>query len=80
MFAGIEIGDFGEYELGLKAKKNFPEDSLLLTVPSKVMMSERDAVKSELGHFINFDPILKNMPNITLALFLLLEKSKEGKK
>ncbi|CAH2041357.1 unnamed protein product, partial [Iphiclides podalirius] len=76
-FEGIEISDFEGYELGLKAQRDFSEDSLLLTVPSKVMMSEKDALDSELGAFINVDPILKNMPNITLALFLLLEKNKE---
>ncbi|XP_075976821.1 SET domain containing 3 [Anticarsia gemmatalis] len=72
---GIEIAEFEGYELGLKATKEFKEESLLLTVPVKVMMTEKNAKESELATFINVDPLLQNMPNITLALFLLLEKN-----
>ncbi|XP_050344540.1 actin-histidine N-methyltransferase [Nymphalis io] len=74
-FDGIDITDFDGYELGLKATKEFTEGSLILTVPCKVIMSEKDARDSDLASFINVDPLLQNMPNITLALFLLLEKS-----
>ncbi|KAF9807825.1 hypothetical protein SFRURICE_000606, partial [Spodoptera frugiperda] len=70
---GIEIAEFEGYEFGLKATKEFKEGSLLLTVPSKLMMTEKNAKESELGSFS--DPLLQNMPNITLALFLLLEKN-----
>lgn len=44
------------------------------------MMTEKNASDSDLGTFINVDPLLQNMPNITLALFLLLEKSSSGEK
>lgn len=64
--------------MGLKATKEFPEGSLVLTVPSKVMMTENNAKESSLSEFISVDPLLQNMPNITLALFLVLEKSKAG--
>ncbi|KAM3961518.1 SET domain containing 3 [Aphomia sociella] len=73
-FEGVEISEFEGYELGLKAAKNFSEGSLLLTVPIKLMMTEQNARKSDLSAFISVDPLLQNMPNITLALFLLLEK------
>lgn len=59
--------------------KEFKEDSLILTVPTKVMMTEKNAQESELSAFIQIDPLLQNMPNITLALFLLLEKNNPGK-
>nr|XP_021201545.2 actin-histidine N-methyltransferase [Helicoverpa armigera] len=72
---GIEISEFEGYELGLKSTKEFKEGSLILTVPSKVMMTEQNAKESELASFITVDPLLQNMPNITLALFLLLEKN-----
>ncbi|CAB3255785.1 unnamed protein product [Arctia plantaginis] len=72
---GIEIAEFEGYELGLKATKDFKEGALILTVPSKVMLTENNAKESELASFINVDPLLQNMPNITLALFLLLEKN-----
>lgn len=42
-------------------------------------MTEKNAQKSELSEFIKVDPLLQNMPNITLALFLLLEKNNSGK-
>ncbi|XP_045499611.1 actin-histidine N-methyltransferase [Colias croceus] len=75
-FEGVEIAEFAGYDLGLKALKEFQEDSLILTIPQKVMMTEKDAHKSELSEFIKRDPLMQNMPNVTLALFLLLEKSK----
>ncbi|XP_053608215.1 actin-histidine N-methyltransferase isoform X2 [Plodia interpunctella] len=76
-FEGVEIGEYEDYELGLKAVNNFKEGSLLLTVPTNVMMTEQNARESNLAAFINVDPLLQNMPNITLALFLLLEKNKD---
>ncbi|XP_026749451.3 actin-histidine N-methyltransferase [Galleria mellonella] len=74
-FEGVEIGEFEGYEFGLKATKNFKEGSLLLTVPSKLMLTVQNAKESELSDFISVDPLLQNMPNITLSLFLLLEKN-----
>ncbi|XP_026330647.1 histone-lysine N-methyltransferase setd3 [Hyposmocoma kahamanoa] len=74
-FAGVEICEFIGYDLGLKAVKPFSEGSLILKVPSKVMMTEKDARDSSLSEFIGKDPLLQNMPNITLALFVLLEKN-----
>lgn len=75
----MEISEFEGYELGLKATKDFKEGSLVLTIPSKVMLTEKSAKESELATFISVDPLLQNMPNITLALFLLLEKNNPGK-
>ncbi|XP_045526319.1 actin-histidine N-methyltransferase [Pieris brassicae] len=75
-FEGLEIASFEDYEYGLKALKSFPEDSLLLTIPKQVMMTEIDAQKSDLSEFIKDDVLMQNMPNVTLALFLLFEKSK----
>ncbi|OWR43006.1 putative SET domain containing 3, partial [Danaus plexippus plexippus] len=72
---GVEISEFDGYGFGLKATKDFSERSLILTVPGKVMMSEKDPKASDLSEFINIDPLLQNMPNVTLALFLLLEKN-----
>lgn len=74
-FSGVEISEFDGYGFGLKATKDFSEGSLILTVPGKVMMSEKDPKASDLSEFINIDPLLQNMPNVTLALFLLLEKN-----
>lgn len=79
MVTGVEISEFAGYDLGLKAVKPFSEGGLILTVPSKVMMTENDARDSSLSEFISMDPLLQNMPNITLALFLLLEKNDQGR-
>lgn len=76
--SGIEISEFEGYDLGLKATKDFPESSLLLTVPRKLMLTAQEAADSDLNAFITIDPLLQNMPNITLALFLLSEKSNPG--
>lgn len=78
-FSGVEISNFEGYEMGLKALKNFNEGTLVLTVPRKLMMTESDARLSELSPFTTIDPLLQNMPNIMLALYLLLEKSKSGR-
>lgn len=76
---GIDIKEFEGYDLGLVATKEFIQGSLLLTVPRKLMMTEQDARESALAEFITVDPLLQNMANITLALFLLLEKNNPGK-
>lgn len=74
-FEGVEIAEFPGYELGLKAKKDFKEESLILTVPRKLLLTQHDALESELKAFITVDPLLQTMPNITLSLYLLLIKS-----
>ncbi|RVE42518.1 hypothetical protein evm_012826 [Chilo suppressalis] len=76
-FDGVDIAEFEGYEWGLKTVKAFNEGSLILTVPAKVMMTEKNAQESELSELIKVDPLLQNMPNITLALVLLLEKSSQ---
>ncbi|VVC88230.1 unnamed protein product, partial [Leptidea sinapis] len=47
-FEGVEISAFDGYDLGMKALKYFPDESLILTIPDKVMMTEQDAYNSEL--------------------------------
>ncbi|XP_073946251.1 SET domain containing 3 [Choristoneura fumiferana] len=74
-YEGIDIKQFEGYDLGLVATNEFKQGSLLLTVPRKLMMTEQDARDSVLADFIAVDPLLQNMANITLALFLLLEKN-----
>ncbi|XP_050677459.1 actin-histidine N-methyltransferase [Leptidea sinapis] len=75
-FEGVAISAFDGYGLGLKALKHFPDESLILTIPEKVMMTEQDAYNSELSGFIKKDLLMQTMSNVSLALFLLLEKSK----
>lgn len=76
-FNGCSIVEFKGYELGLKVNTNIPQSSLVIAVPRKLMLSIETANNSELKHLIEKDQILKNMHNVTLAIFLLLEKFKE---
>lgn len=76
-FEGCGIADFPGYELGLKAEIDIAQDSLIIAVPRSLMLTVETAGSSELGPLIEKDQILKNMPNVTLAMHLLLEKFKE---
>ncbi|KAJ8922590.1 hypothetical protein NQ315_007620 [Exocentrus adspersus] len=77
-FKGCSITEFKGYELGLRVNTDIPQSSLVLAVPRKLMMSIETAGKSELRHLMEKDQILKNMHNVTLSIFLLLEKFKEN--
>lgn len=71
--SGIEVEDFSEEGLGLKATRLIKESELILSIPRKVMITSADARKSPLGPMIKEDCILKVMPNIVLSLFVLCE-------
>lgn len=73
-FEGAEIAEFSGYELGLKAKIDIKESSLVIAVPRDLMLTIEAAYSSALGALIDKDPLLSNMPNVSLTIFLLLEK------
>ncbi|BET00936.1 Rubisco LSMT substrate-Hypothetical protein [Nesidiocoris tenuis] len=73
---GVEIREMDNFDYGISAMKDFAEGDLIISVPRKLMMSTESAEKSELGHLSKTDPMLIHMPNVILALFLLLEKSR----
>lgn len=73
-FDGLSIEEFPGYELGIKAERDITEGSLVISVPRKLMMTLEAARKSVLGSLIDKDKMLQNMPNVTLAIFLLLQK------
>lgn len=77
-FDGIEIAEFAGYELGLKTNVNIDKSSLIISVPRNLMLTYDAAKKSELKNLIVDDMILSKMPNVALAVFLLLEKFKEN--
>lgn len=76
IFEGACIDSFTGYELGIRAKMDIVKDSLVIAVPRNLMMTIESAMKSPLGVLIEKDQILKNMPNVALAMFLLVEKFK----
>ncbi|XP_044255810.1 actin-histidine N-methyltransferase [Tribolium madens] len=73
---GCSIEEFEGYGLGVKANVDIAESSLVIAVPRKLMMSVENAKESILKDLIEKDKILGSMPNVTLAIFLLLEKFK----
>lgn len=73
---GCSIDEFEGYGLGMKANIDVDESSLVMAVPRKLMMSVENAKGSVLKELIEKDKILSSMPNVTLAIFLLLEKFK----
>lgn len=76
IFEGCSITEFAGYDLGLKADIDIPKDSLIIAIPRALMLTVEAASKSALAPLIERDQILKNMSNVTLAMFLLVEKFK----
>ncbi|KAJ8954930.1 hypothetical protein NQ314_006992 [Rhamnusium bicolor] len=75
---GCTITEFKGFELGLKVNTDIPQSSLVIAVPRKLMLSIETARKSELKDLMEKDQILKNMHNVALAIFLLVEKFKKN--
>lgn len=74
LFDGMTIASFDGYDLGLKAELDIPEGSLLIGIPRKLMLTQECALKSSLAPLLEKDSILKGMPNVVLAMALLVEK------
>lgn len=78
VFVGSSIAEFPGYDLGLKADMDIPYGSLFIAVPRKLMMTVDGAKKSILKKYIEKDQLLKQMHNITLVMYLFVEKFKEN--
>nr|XP_023021881.1 histone-lysine N-methyltransferase setd3 [Leptinotarsa decemlineata] len=76
-FKGCDIKEIEGFELGLEVNMQIPISSLVITVPRKLMMTAELASENELKGLVKKDQILNNMPNVTLAIFLLFEKFKK---
>lgn len=72
---GVEIAEFDNQGLGLKVTKDIKAGSTVLSIPRKVFMSTETAKDSSLSALIEKDPMLQRMPNVSLALHLLVEKN-----
>ncbi|KAL1138437.1 hypothetical protein AAG570_008501 [Ranatra chinensis] len=73
----MRISEFSNYDYGLKAIGDIKENDLLVVVPRKLMLTTEMANNSILGNLIKTDPLLQSMPNVTLAVFLLIERFNE---
>ncbi|XP_017782395.1 PREDICTED: histone-lysine N-methyltransferase setd3 [Nicrophorus vespilloides] len=76
-FDGTSIAHFEGYDLGLKTEVDIVEGSLIIAIPRKIMLTLDSAMHTTLAPLLEKDAILKNMPNVVLAMFLLVEKFKE---
>ncbi|XP_015587046.1 histone-lysine N-methyltransferase setd3 [Cephus cinctus] len=75
---GASIAEFPGFELGLKAEKDFIQNQLMLEIPRKLILSVESAAP-ELTSLQN-DPLVQHMPQVALAIALLIERHKENSK
>jgi len=75
---GVSIADFSGYDLGLKAEIDFAENQLILEIPRTLIFSTYTAAP-ELTVLQN-DPLVQHMPQVALAIALLIERFKENSK
>lgn len=74
IYKNVEICQFQDSGYGFKTKEVIEENELWLTVPRSMMLSQESCASSAIGALISKDPILSQMPNISLALYLLHER------
>ncbi|XP_030854652.1 actin-histidine N-methyltransferase [Strongylocentrotus purpuratus] len=72
----VKMAKFDE-GYGLQATQDIKMDQELMNIPRKVMMTDQNAVDSPtIGDLVRGDRLLKGMPNVSLAIFILSEKLK----
>jgi len=72
---GVEVADYGDQGLGLRVSKDLNEGESVIRIPRKAMMSVDTAKASSIGTLIERDPLLQTMPNVVLAIHLLIERN-----
>jgi len=75
VISGVEVGDYGDQGLGLRVAKDIKEGEEVIRIPQKAMMSVDTAKSSSIGTLIERDPLLQTMPNVVLAVHLLIERN-----
>jgi protein-histidine N-methyltransferase len=71
----VEIADYGALGLGLRLKEKVARGEEVIRIPQKAMLSVDTAKASSIGTLIERDPLLKTMPNVVLAIHLLIERN-----
>ena len=61
--------------MGLRLKEAAVRGEEVIRVPQKAMLSVDTAKASSIGTLIERDPLLKTMPNVVLAIHLLIERN-----
>ena len=73
---GIEPADYGvNAGFGLCATKDLKRGDCVISIPRRCFMSTETARDSTISTLMEKDPMLKSMPNVALALHLLIEKN-----
>lgn len=75
---GASVAEFPGYDLGLKAERDFHENELILKIPRNLIFNTVNAAP-ELTALKN-DPLIQDMPQVALAIALLIERHKENSK
>lgn len=75
---GVSIAEFPGFDLGLRADADFAENQLILEIPRTLIFSTHTAAP-ELAVLQN-DPLVQHMPQVALAIALLVERFKENSK
>lgn len=75
---GASVAEFPGYDLGLKAERNFLENELILRIPRGLIFSIHNAAPELIT--LQNDPLIQHMPQVALAIALLIERHKENSK
>lgn len=75
---GASVAEFPGYDLGLKAERNFLENELILRIPRGLIFSIHNAAPELIT--LQNDPLIQHMPQVALAIALLIERLKENSK
>jgi len=71
----VDIAEYGAQGLGLRVTDDIEEGDEVIKIPRKAMMSVETAKSSSIGTLIERDPLLQTMPNVVLAIHLLIERN-----
>lgn len=70
----IGIKEFEGYGYGVSAEQDIEEGDPIVKVPRKLMITSDTIMDSPLKNLYQSNPIIRLMPNVALALFILHEK------
>ena len=73
-YDGLRIAEYPDLDFGIEAVKDFKEGDMMIAVPRKVMLTVENIQQSPLSELSKKDPLLMHMPNVALALILLVQR------
>ncbi|XP_050540715.1 actin-histidine N-methyltransferase-like isoform X2 [Daktulosphaira vitifoliae] len=77
---GVEVQLLNEGVYGMKAKQGLKTGDSIVIVPKSLMITEENITSSPLRKLHAQDMMLRNMPNVALAIFILVELLRNDKK